>query len=100
MAFYSFTHKIKSLDISAGNFLVEYIPDDTDLSPVLLNLSISERSYTTIRDENTNEPLYTNQESVPFSYHYEYTINNFSPQNVWNNQKHMLNNLEFLQNKM
>jgi len=99
MAF-TFTYKIKSINIEQGHFLVEYTPDDLDLAPVSLNVNIVERDYTTIIDDVTRDPVYNDQQSVPFSYHLEHTINIYSPQNIWKNQKYFLNNMTLLQSKM
>jgi len=97
---YTYTYRIKSISIETGTFSVEYMPDDTDLMPVFLNLSIIEKDYTSILDSNTNEPLFQNQQSVPFSYHLDHTIAYYAPIGLWKNQKYMIDNIELLQNKM
>jgi hypothetical protein len=99
MAF-TFTYKIKTISIEQGHFLVEYIPDDESLSPISLNVSIVEKDYMTIMDETTKDLAFNSQQAVPFSYHLEHTINYYSPQNIWKNQKYLLDNIELLQSKM
>lgn len=100
MATYSFTHTLNEVSISDGTMVVTYIPDDTDLSNYTLSLNfLKVPDYRTLRDENNNL-LYADNDSVPFSEHYNYSVNIHAPHDQWDRQKYMLNNATELQTRL
>jgi hypothetical protein len=92
---YNYTYEINSISIENGTFVIRYIPEDTNLTPVSLNQKLFERNYLEILDAN-NQPIYSSQNDVPFSYHLDHTVKITAPLSQWRNQYLMTENIEQL----
>jgi hypothetical protein len=89
----SFTHKVKSINIEEGTFVVEYIPNDPELIPISYNSYVYEKPFYEILDQNGNQ-VYQNQDDVPFEVNLAYSIERAAPLLRWKRQRLMLDNLD------
>lgn len=90
---YNYTYKVNQINMENATFEVEYMPEDSNLSPVRYNLSLIPKYYKEIVDANNNL-IYASQDEVPFSIHMENTIDGCKPFNVWRNQYMMIKNID------
>jgi len=93
----NYTYTVKSINIEQGTMVIDYVPEDLELSPMSLNAMLYEKNYFDIRDEN-NQLIYQNQNDVPFSVHIDHTIKSCAPINVWRKQKFLLDNYNDVHN--
>lgn len=91
----SYTYKIKNIDITNATILVNFIPDDARLTPVVVNTYIYEKPYTDIKNEN-GDLVYADQDAVPFSVHLENTLEVSAPQDLWRRQKKLIDNFSLV----
>lgn len=94
---FNFTYIIDSVDIQAGTILINYIPNDSNLSPVFLNCLLLTKDYKTILDDNQNL-VYNSEDEVPLIEHVKHTVDVNNPIDVWSKQSKLLNNAVMLQN--
>jgi len=80
--------------------LVEYIPTDSSLINITLNIGFTKViDYTKFRDAQ-NRALYNNLEEVPFEEHFKNSIDMYAPHVSWDRQKFMIENAVALQAKL
>ena len=88
---YNYKYTIQQVNIEQGTILVNFVPEDANLSPVSLNSYLIPVSYMDIRDAN-NELVYATQDEVPFQVHLDNTVNNIAPLKQWKTQYILLEN--------
>lgn len=96
---FSYTYKIKSLDVETCSGMVQYIPDDINLSPIEFIMSFRLIDYKMFLDDN-GELIYNSQEEVPYQTNVEKHISTNAPHEMWASQEAMMANMEFLRSKI
>jgi hypothetical protein len=73
--------------------VVEYVPEDSVLTPVVNNIQFYERPIETLRTV-LGDPMYSSQDEVPFETSLEWSISRQAPISAWRGQRLLLDNLD------